>query len=150
MRVHNANPSPAKYEEAFHTYFAVGEIAQTTVEGLRGVTYLDKTAGGVEKVQADEAIRMGDYMDSVYLNTDATCVIRDGAQGRSIRVAKSGAATVVVWNPGRENCPKVAGLAPDDWPSFLCVETANANRDAVTIAAGATHTMRAVISVERS
>jgi glucose-6-phosphate 1-epimerase len=147
MRVHNANKESASFEDALHTYFAVGDITMTTVEGLRGLTYLDKTADIIEKVQTHDAIPMGEFMDSVYLNTDATCVIHDHAQKRSIRVAKSGSKTTVVWNPGAERCPKVPGLAPEDWKQFLCVETANANRDALTIKPGATHHMRAEISV---
>ena len=37
--------------QAFHTYFAVGDINQVKVLGLEDTTYLDKVEGGVQKQQ---------------------------------------------------------------------------------------------------
>jgi glucose-6-phosphate 1-epimerase len=41
----------------------------------------------------------------------------------------------------------MADFGDDEWPDMLCVETANANANAVTLAPGSTHALEAVISV---
>ena len=43
----------------------------------------------------------------------------------------------------------MADLGEDEWPKFMCVETANAKDYAVTLGAEATHTMRSIIKAER-
>jgi D-hexose-6-phosphate mutarotase len=39
-------------------------------------------------------------------------------------------------------------MGRDDWRSMLCVETANAADDAVTVAPGGTHVMTATLRVD--
>ena len=39
-------------------------------------------------------------------------------------------------------------MAPDDWRGMFCVESANAGENAIRLAPGATHRMRAVLRVE--
>ena len=41
----------------------------------------------------------------------------------------------------------MADFGDAEWPGMLCIETANAAENAVTLAPGATHTMTAVIRV---
>ena len=67
---------------------------------------------------------------------------------RRLRVEKSGSATTVIWNPWAERAAALADLAPDEWPSFACLETANAGANAITLASGARQSMRAIIGVE--
>jgi glucose-6-phosphate 1-epimerase len=55
-----------------------------------------------------------------------------------------------VWNPWAELTAKLADMEPEGWHGMLCVETANAGENAVTLAPGAVHTMRAIVSVERA
>ena len=82
--------------------------------------------------------------DRVYTGTRATCTIDDPGLGRRVAVEKDGSATTVVWNPWEGHKP-MPDLGADEWPRFVCIETANAADDAVTLAAGAEHTMRASI-----
>ena len=67
---------------------------------------------------------------------------------RRLVVDKTGSATTVVWNPWSTKAAGIADLEPDDWRRMVCVETANAADDAVTLASGARHVMTATIRVD--
>jgi glucose-6-phosphate 1-epimerase len=43
---------------------------------------------------------------------------------------------------------KLPDLDPTEWHEFIAIETVNAAANAVTLAAGTTHVMRAHVSVE--
>lgn len=124
--------------QAMHTYFAVGDIAQTTVTGLEGTQYLDKAADGNGATkQQDGAISINSEVDRVYLGVPAELAIVDGALNRTIRITSSGNKTAVVWNPWAKIAAGMADLQDDDYTRFVCVETTNAADDVVEVAAGA-------------
>lgn len=124
--------------QAMHTYFAVGDIAQTTVTGLEGTQYLDKAADGNGATkQQDGAISIVGEVDRVYLGVPAELTIVDGALNRTIRITSSGNKTAVVWNPWAKIAAGMADLQDDDYTRFVCVETTNAADDVVSVPAGA-------------
>src|ERR1700733_951265 len=45
LEIRNDAPEPLLYEEALHSYFAIGDIHQVSITGLEGTTYIDKTDG---------------------------------------------------------------------------------------------------------
>jgi len=53
-----------------------------------------------------------------------------------------------VWNPWVEKARKLPDFGDDEWPRMLCVETANVAENAVTLAPGESHVMRAAVRVE--
>jgi glucose-6-phosphate 1-epimerase len=148
LTVANTSSEPLVYEEALHTYFAISDASQTTVSGLASTTYLDKVDEMKVKVQTEVLLELTGRTDRVYRNTTAKCVIDDTVGRRKIGVAKEGSQTTVVWNPWSEGAATIKDLAPDAWRGMLCVETANAGENAVTLAPGAKHTMRAMYSIE--
>lgn len=148
LEVENWSSEPFTYEEALHTYLAVRDVQQTRITGLLGTEYLDKTNNFQRKREAAEHLVLTGETDRVYLNTTAPCAVHDDAGARTIRVSKEGSATTVVWNPWETKSATIADLAPDEWPRFVCIETANAAENAITLAPGATHTLRATIAVE--
>ena len=89
-------------------------------------------------------------MFSVYVGAcvDAGKVPDDPGLKRRIVVAKSGSDSTVVWNPWTAKAARMPDFDDDEWPGMLCVETVNAEDNAVTVAPGACHTMEARISVE--
>ena len=124
--------------QAMHTYFAVGDIAQTTVTGLEGTQYLDKAADGNGATkQQDGAISINSGVDRVSLGVPAELAIVDSALNRTIRITSSGNKTAVVWNPWAKIAAGMADLQDDDYTRFVCVETTNAADDVVSIPAGA-------------
>ncbi|WML88980.1 D-hexose-6-phosphate mutarotase [Thiothrix subterranea] len=124
--------------QAMHTYFAVGDIAQTTVTGLEGTQYLDKAADGNGATkQQDGAISINSEVDRIYLGVAAEQAIVDGALNRTIRITSSGNKTAVAWNPWAKIAAGMADLQDDDYTRFVCVETTNAADDVVEVVAGA-------------
>ena len=144
------NPSRAAwvFQEALHTYLRVGDVEAAAVEGLAGVSYIDKADGMARKRQGAEPVRLRGLTDRVYLATESPCVVADPVLGRRVRVDKRGSRSTVIWNPGLETAGGMADLGPEAWRIMLCVETANAADDAVRLEPGGRHEMTASLSVE--
>jgi glucose-6-phosphate 1-epimerase len=66
---------------------------------------------------------------------------------RGILLEKGDSATTVVWNPWAENAKKLADLGDEEWKQMACVEASNILGEQVELAPGATHSLRANISV---
>ncbi|MDR3734790.1 MAG: D-hexose-6-phosphate mutarotase [Acidobacteriaceae bacterium] len=145
--VYNDAAEPLQFEEALHTYFSIEDIDKTTVEGLAGAKYLDSGDHFAVKVQEESLLRFVRHTDHIYLDTTATCIIHDAGNNRRISVEKSGSQTTVVWNPSREVAANLPGLLPADRRHFICVETANAHGNRLTLAPGAHHRLSANITV---
>jgi glucose-6-phosphate 1-epimerase len=147
LTTHNLGTQVMALTQALHTYFAVGELAQTRVLGLEGGRYLDKVRASALTLQ-DGAVVLQGEVDRVYIDTTADCVIDDAAQQRRIRIAKAGSTSTVVWNPGPERERTFADMLPGSYQHMLCVETTNAGPDEVSVAPGQSHTLRATYSLE--
>jgi glucose-6-phosphate 1-epimerase len=147
LTVANDAAAPLLFEEALHTYYSVADIAEVTVSGLDGVSYLDKVDDLKKKTQ-DGDIAITGPTDRVYLDTASSCVIHDRGHGRRIVVAKTNSNTTVVWNPWESGAEKLSDMDAGEWREFVAVETVNAADDAITLAPGATHTMQARVSIE--
>lgn len=143
----NTGAAPFEMTAALHSYFAVADVAAVSIDGLDGCQYIDKMDGGARKTQRG-AVTFSAETDRVYVGTDADCVIDDPGLARRIRVAKSGSRSTVVWNPWIVKAARMEDFGDGEWPGMVCVETANAADDAVTLPAGATHTLAAIILVE--
>lgn len=133
--------------EALHTYFQVSDVREITIDGLDGVSYLDKVDDFACKQQTG-AITIGSEVDRVYLATAHDCVINDPTLGRRIRIAKRGSQSTVVWNPWIEKADKMGDLGPNGYLRMVCVESANAVSDVVEVAAGAEHRLWVEYSCE--
>jgi glucose-6-phosphate 1-epimerase len=145
----NQGDAPFTLTQALHTYFKVGDINQVQVLGLDGVSFLDKTDGGVKKTQ-NGAVTISQEVDRVYMNvTAAELVIADTIFDRRICITAQGSKTAIVWNPWVEITASMADLDDADYQRFICVETANAADDVVTIAPGSEARLVANYRVER-
>ena len=145
LSVANEGDEPMRFEEALHSYFAVGEAEQIQISGLADTEYLDKTDNFARKRQQEELLMLHGETDRPYLNTPATVGIQDGVMKRQIAVAKRASMTTVVWNPWAELAAKLADLPGDGWHRFVCIETANAANNAITLAPREAHAMEAPV-----
>jgi len=148
LDVTNTGRAPFTFESALHTYLAVADVRTASVSGLENTTFIDKVDGFTRKRLAAEPLRLTGETDRVFLDTQARCVVDDPAGRRRIAVDKTGSASTVVWNPWSAKAAEMADLEPPDWQRMICVETANAADDAVTVAAGARHVMTATLRVQ--
>jgi glucose-6-phosphate 1-epimerase len=142
------NGAPLVFEEAFHTYYAVADARQVTIDGLGGTEYIDKVDGFKRKRQTEPVLHLTGRTDRPYLSTSATCVLHDPAGKRKIIVAKSGSESTVVWNPWEEFCAKMPDMLPDAWLHMTCIETANVGDNTITLKPGATHSMKVDVTIE--
>jgi glucose-6-phosphate 1-epimerase len=147
LEVINRSDAPFKFEEALHTYFAVGDVRNVRIEGLAGTEFLDKNLGLQRRRQDEPALKLTGPTDRVYQDTTAACVIDDADNARRITVAKENSRSTVVWNPWSDMISNMPDLDPAEWTRFLCVETANVRENAVTLPAGGRHTISGTISV---
>ena len=150
LEVVNASAAPFTFEAALHTYLAVGDVETVAITGLQDTPYIDKVDAFARKRHGAGPLRLTGETDRVFLGTRARCVVEDRALGRRLVLDKTGSATTVVWNPGPGRAREIADLEPDGWRRMLCVETANAADDAVTLPAGERHEMTATLGVERA
>jgi glucose-6-phosphate 1-epimerase len=139
---------PFTFEEALHTYLAVGDVRQASIVGLENTVLIDKTDGFMRKRQDAEPVRIAKETDQVHLRTQATCTVWDPVWNRRIIIEKSGSNSTVVWNPWIDKSNDMSDMEGDGWRQMLCVETANAMGDGVLLSPGASHKMTAKIRLE--
>ncbi|HEV2296032.1 MAG TPA: D-hexose-6-phosphate mutarotase [Tepidisphaeraceae bacterium] len=150
LDVTNPLPDSIMFEQALHTYFTVADVRQARISGLTGAAYLDKNREMQKLIDSDDPLVLAAPTDRVYLGTRARCVIDDPAGGRRISVDKEGSDATVLWNPWGSPPRPAPDLGPQEWERFLCLETCNVKDYAVTLAAGATHTLRSMIKAEKN
>ncbi|GJL75522.1 D-hexose-6-phosphate mutarotase [Nitrosomonas sp.] len=134
--------------QAFHTYFKVGDITQTSVMGLQDCTYTDKVDNSAEKKQ-EGVVTIASEVDRIYHNVSNTMIIDDKALDRCIQILSQGNKTAVVWNPWEKISAEMADLEDADYKRLLCVETTNAASDVIAIAPGQEFRLVADYSVMR-
>ena len=131
----NSGDQPFTITQAFHTYFGVGDIHQTSVSGLEDKSYIDKVDGGQQKLQSG-MVTINAEVDRIYLDVANELIIHDAARKRNVRITSQGSRSAVVWNPWAKIASEMADLQDDDYLRLLCVETTNAASDVVTIQPG--------------
>jgi glucose-6-phosphate 1-epimerase len=148
LTVRNVDSAAVTFEAALHSYFAVSDVRQVRIRGLEGVSYVDKTAAMARKPGEAGPISIAAETDRVYAGTSGTVTIEDPGWRRRIVVSKSGSRTTVIWNPWVAKAKAMPDFGDEEWTGLLCVETANALDDAVTLGPDASHAMTATIEVQ--
>ena len=143
---HNTGNDSITISQALHSYFRVGDITSVSVLGLDGINYIDKANDSARKTQAGP-LTISSEVDRIYTDTSGDLSIDDASLERKISIASSGCSTVVVWNPWTEIAASMADLDDDDYLQMLCVETANAGPETVTITAGDCYRLSAEYSI---
>ncbi len=141
----NNSGEQRRVEEALHSYFAVGDIAQTEVRGLDGALYDDKLSG--ETVRQQGGIFFDAETDRIYRSA-ASCHILDGAGKRRITVEKWNSRSTVVWNPWVRKSLTFRDFAPEEYKRMVCVESGNIGENAVLLSPGESSSMKVRIFAE--
>lgn len=148
LTTHNRGRDAVAVTSALHTYFSVGDIGLTSVDGLGERPFIDQLDGGQRKREAG-LVRFDGELDRIYQDTPDAVSIVDAARVRRIGIAKRGSQSTVVWNPGPAKAERLGDLGPDGYRRMVCVETANAGADVVVLPPGAEHALTAIISATR-
>ena len=144
---HNQSKQTFTIGQALHTYFAVGDLRQVKISGLNGCPYLDKVENFKRKTQTGD-ITIADEVDRIYLQSSADCLIKDASLKRTIRIAKRGSNSTIVWSPWADKAKQMGDLGTDGHLHMVCVESANAAEDVVQVAANSTCRLQVRYSVE--
>ena len=139
MRVHNPSAETFTFEQALHTYFAVGEVQTASVHGLEGVACTEHARAPEASWDQDSPLRFRAETDRVFQDTPAEITLEAPALGRVLTLTAPAARSAIVWNPWPAKTARLSQMAPDDWQAFCCVETANCKENAVELSPGARH-----------
>jgi D-hexose-6-phosphate mutarotase len=141
LETRNTGTAPFPLTEALHTYFRVSDIANVSVTGLEGRSYLDKLDGFARKTQAG-AIEFAGEVDRIYVGDTSRITLLDRGSDWRIGIESTGSRSAVVWNPWTAKTALLGDMgSPDAFRQMVCIETANAGDDVITLAPGATHTL---------
>ncbi|KGS15061.1 MULTISPECIES: D-hexose-6-phosphate mutarotase [Pseudomonas syringae group] len=137
---YNCGTEPVTLSQALHTYFAISDIRQVSVEGLDGLNYVDTLENWEEREQAGDLTFTGET-DRIYKDTPGVLSIVDPEWQRRIHVRSLGSKSAIVWNPWVEKTARFTDMAADGWQRMVCVETANVLDDVVTLAPDQMHVL---------
>lgn len=148
LSVRNTSQCSWAFQAALHTYFRVNDAASCSLNGLRGIHFLDQADGGARKIQREDRLQCrGEEVDRIYLDSPPILHMDDGAS--RIQVAQEGFRDTVVWNPGPAKAEMLADLAPGGWQQFICLEAAEV-ANPVMLKSGETWTGKQVLSLGSS
>lgn len=136
--VENTGTEAFPFHSLQHTYLNVADISKTTVTGLRGQRFMDKTTAdpAALTIETREVIRVEQFTDRIYVGPTAT---GKGAQvkvsGPTMTVDVSGTSVlkgpdgptpvnndVVMWNPWEKNAKGMGDFDDDGYNRMLCIE----------------------------
>lgn len=154
LTTHNKDTQAFEITQALHSYFALESIDALRISGLENLTYLDKAksnTGAEQKTQQGE-IHIEGEVDRIYLRAPEKINLKHIAPSHSadasISLQSKNSATAVVWNPWQQLCEQSADLNSDDYQRFVCVETANAASDVITLAPGESFSLQARVEIK--
>ncbi|MDU8428539.1 D-hexose-6-phosphate mutarotase [Pseudomonas syringae pv. actinidifoliorum] len=137
---YNCGAEPVTFSQALHTYFAVSDVRQVSVEGLDGLRYIETLANWEEREQTGDLTFTGET-DRIYQDTPGVLSIVDPEWQRRIHIRSTGSKSAILWNPWIEKTGKFTDMAADGWQRMVCVETANVLEDVVTLAPDQMHVL---------
>ncbi len=139
LRVTNTGEAPLRFEEALHSYFAVGDVRRLAIGGLEGAAYVDKADGWARRTLGQAVLRITGETDRVFCGRRGPITIEDPVWRRRLVVTRAGSATAVVWNPWQAKAKSMPDFGDEEWTGMVCVESANAMDDAQTLEPGDSH-----------
>ena len=117
----NLDDHPVTLSQALHSYFAVSDVRQATVECLGGLTYIETLDDWQPRQQAG-VLGFAGETDRIYLNTPAQLSFVDPGWQRRVTLASTGSRSAVVWNPWTARAAALPDMADDGWQGMLCIE----------------------------
>ncbi len=136
LATRNTGSAPFRFEQAFHSYFAVGDARRIVITGLEGASYLDRTQGGARKTLDRAPLVLTGETDRAFPGVRSPITISDLMWERRILIERAGSATAVVWNPWVAKAKAMPDFGDEEWTEMVCVESANAGGDALTLGPG--------------
>ena len=128
LKTLNTDSQPFTITQALHTYFSVKNITDTVILGLENEHYFDQLTASF--TQQNGSVVFENAVDRIY-KVSKNVIIKEDF--REIFLENSGSNSLVVWNPWHEKNEKISDMQNGTYTQMLCVETANALDDKITI-----------------
>ena len=141
----NLGQQPIHISQALHSYFAVSDIQQVSVQGFADCAYIETLEDWQIRQQAG-AITFNGETDRIYLQPAAEIQLIDPVWQRKIQLSTSNSHSAVVWNPWTTKAQQLSQFADDTWQRMLCIETANIWDDCIELTPQAEHQLTLAIS----
>ena len=132
LEVHNNDTKPFYFTNAFHSYFALGDISKTKVYGLDNKHFVDAMNNwNVFAQQGD--ITIDREIDRIYEVNGEDIQIVDREWQRQISIISKSSANAIVWNPWVDKSKWLSQFRDSDFKRMLCVESANVGSDNILL-----------------
>lgn len=146
----NLGEEPVTISQALHSYFAVGDVRQVSIEGFDQCRYVDALEEEWRAQRHSGELRIAGETDRLCLDLPPRLVIHDPHWQRRIVLEASGSHSAVLWNPWIDKAKRLSQFAEDAWQGMLCIETANVLDDLLQLEPGAQHQLRVSLWTEAS
>lgn len=144
----NIGQQPLAFSQALHSYFAVSDIHQVSVEGLQDCDYIETLEDWQLRKQSG-AVHFNGETDRIYLKPSAKLQVIDPLWQRTINLLSSGSQSAVVWNPWIDKAQRLSQFDNAAWQQMLCIEHANVLDDIVTLAPEGEHSLSVDIWLDK-
>jgi len=133
LTTHNTGNDSFDYGGALHSYFQISQPDAISVVGLDNDAQTTRTLDG--------------DIDIVCENPSAIITLNDKQHQHQIKIKNEGNNAMVVWNPWEAGAKAFVDMPDDGYQTMFCLEPAIIGKNAVTVAAGASHTLTTILSV---
>ncbi|KAG8344011.1 putative Aldose 1 epimerase [Trypanosoma vivax] len=123
IEISNKDPTlVAEFAFAFHTYFALGDVGQTIVNGVNLTSYIDNRDPRRTLLPPKRLWTINGEIDNTYPRQNCAVLLLDMSKKRTIHISGVNLPDVVVWNPFVEKGKQMKDLPEDGYKKFVCVE----------------------------
>lgn len=129
--------------QALHSYFAISDIANITIKGVKNKPRFDALTN--QKSLQNEDITFNEEFDSVFQEVENEIILED--KKSVIHINNENSSSVIVWNPWIEKSSSMSAMSADAYREFVCVESANAFEDFKIIEPNSSHTLKATFQL---
>ena len=139
----NLSDRPMAFTQALHSYFTVSHIDAVSIDGFDKVDYIDALDGWEVKTQ-EGPIKIKEEVDRVYQSAPSPIKLQTG-EG-VVNIESENSQSTIVWNPWVEKSARLSQFKDDDYQNMVCIETANAVDDIITLESQQSYTLSVTIS----
>ncbi|PRP81155.1 hypothetical protein PROFUN_01989 [Planoprotostelium fungivorum] len=124
LDVENKGDADFSWTAALHTYYHVNSLRQTSVSGLKGKTFIDKTKKKEKFEEKNDHVTFQSETDKIFVCGASDDVIISDASDDQIRYKLhfEGWRDVVMWNPWVEKAKEIPDFVPSEYDKMLCLE----------------------------
>lgn len=145
--VRNTDERPFSFSSALHSYFAVSTIEHTSISGLEHCQYLDCLEDWRRTIQQGE-ITIDQEVDRLYDTQGRSIHLKDRHWKRQLTIQSNNSRSAIIWNPWIEKTLQLDCFNDKDYQSMLCIESANAAHDLITLEPQHQHNLKTIITMQ--